>query len=264
MKTIRLFHAVLLPLGLLLILSTGCGSARKAADAGAVPADADVLMNRLLKNQVNAKWFSAKARIEFADDSQSASGTLNIKMRKDSLIWVSVKKFGFEVARALVTPDSVYVINRLNGEYMAKDLGFIQREYQLPANLNMIQALLLGNPVFIGSTANMTIDTTGGQIHLFNGAAGRPENHFWVGPAPNLLLERMSLRDNGQDRSLDMSLEDYKPANKANKDFPYLREAELFSRESGRVKVKLNFSDVDLAGPLEIKFEIPDRYKRID
>ena len=145
-----------------------------------------------------------------------------------------------------------------------KDLGFIEREYNLPANLTMIQALLLGNPVFLGSVTQLNLDTTGGKFHLYNNPEGRPENHFWVGQSPHHLLERMSIKDNREERSLDIALEDYKPANKSNKDFAYFRNAELFSRESGRVKVKLSFSDVDLAGPLEINFEIPERYKRVD
>ncbi len=264
MTFVRFIISTAAPLWLLLTLSAGCGASRESGPAGSRTSDAGYIMDKLLKSQVNAKWFSAKARIEFDDEYQSATGTLSIKMRKDSLVWVSVKKFGFEVARAMITPDSVYVINRLNNEYQVKDLGFIEREYNLPANLNMIQALLLGNPIFLGSAAQLTLDTTGGKFHLYNGQEGRPENHFWVGQSPRHTLERMSIKDNREERTLDIALEDYKPANKSDKDFSYFRNAELFSRESGRVKVKLSFSEVDLAGPLEINFEIPERYKRVE
>src|SRR3954471_18519968 len=66
--------------------------------------------------QLNFNTFSAKASTSLNIDGNSNDVTLNIRIQRDRKIWVSVTAIlGIEVARALITPDSILLINKLQG-----------------------------------------------------------------------------------------------------------------------------------------------------
>src|SRR5690606_6159710 len=65
---------------------------------------------------------------------------------KDSIIWVSVQLgLGIEAARMKITQDSVYLMNRLHREYLAKDYSFLSKRFNVEMNYEVMQAILLGN-----------------------------------------------------------------------------------------------------------------------
>ena len=76
--------------------------------------------------QLNFNTFSAKASTSLNIDGNSNDVTLNIRINRDKKIWVSVTAIlGIEVARALITPDSILIINKLQGVYIKKPFSFI-------------------------------------------------------------------------------------------------------------------------------------------
>jgi hypothetical protein len=71
---------------------------------------------------------------------------MSLRIRKDSLIWVSVVPgLGIEVARLRITPDSVYLVNRLNKTYFAGDYSLLREKFKVDVDFAMVQAILLGN-----------------------------------------------------------------------------------------------------------------------
>ena len=46
--------------------------------------------------------------------------TAIVRLRQDSAFWFTLRKFGFEGARGLVTADSIIVVNRLEREVLAR------------------------------------------------------------------------------------------------------------------------------------------------
>jgi len=86
----------------------------------------------------NYEWFSAKMNGELTIENGEISFTGTVRMRQDSTVWVSASAFmGMENVRALVSQDSVVVINRLNQTYLEEALTGI--------TLKEIQSRLLGD-----------------------------------------------------------------------------------------------------------------------
>lgn len=217
-------------------------------------------MDQLVRNQVYAEWLDAKAKISYNDGYQTISANASIKMRKDSILWVSIKKLGFEVARMQVTRDSVYILDRLNNEYDIKDLSYLESSLNIPANLQMLQAFLLGNPVFF-TRKNLQLETAESGYHLW-GKDEMKENHFWMN-RQQLLLEKTTLSDGRSGRNMALELKEHADLT-GNQKFSYLRLLELNSRETGKVNAEISFSSVEINNPIEIQFEIPERYTRMD
>jgi len=248
--------------GILFLLLPLTACTLKKATTGATLKDGtpEGMLDHLVRNQVYAEWFDAKAKISYDDGYQSVSANATIKMRKDSILWIAVKKLGFEVARMQVTRDSVYILDRLNNQFAVKDLSYLESTLNMPANLQMLQAFLLGNPVFF-TRRNLQIESKDGGYHLWGKDEGK-ENHFWMN-GKQLLLEKTTLSDSRAGRNVALELKEHADLT-GNQKFSYLRQLELNSRETGKVSAEISFSSVEINNPIEIRFEIPERYTRMD
>lgn len=242
------------------MMISSCKSIKKVAGIKTDELSPAKVQQQMIRNQIRADWLTAKAKIGFEGLGQKIGATSTIKLRKDSLLWMNVKKLGFEVARVQVTKDSVFVLNRLTNEYLAKDLDYLEKQYNLPADFNTLQALILGNPIFFVNR-NLQLKTTPDAYHLF-ASEGSKLNNFWLSPQ-NFLLNKMSFEDKSSRRSLAFLLQDYTET-PDNQNFSYLRNVDLNSRETGQVNIEIAFSKVVLNEPAAFRFDIPKRYTRVD
>ena len=91
------------------------------------------------------QWMTAKMSGELKVESGEFSFTGNLRMRRDSTIWMSISAFmGMESIRTLITQDSVVLVNRMNQTYLAEPLSTMTQTMQTPS-LQETQALLLGD-----------------------------------------------------------------------------------------------------------------------
>ncbi|MCB0568216.1 MAG: DUF4292 domain-containing protein [Phaeodactylibacter sp.] len=246
----------LLLLGLLAFSS--CSATRKGAKTAKKDVNAAYLLGQLAKNRLQPDWFEGKLRIDYTDDAQSVSASATIRMKRDSLVWASVRKLGFELARVLVTPDSVYVLDRINNEYTVESLDYLSTSYGLPAELGQLQDFILGNPLFFDSRG-LLAEPSGTAYHL-SGRGPEMESDYWI-DANGLLLNRMAFHDIRNEQKVNVGLEEYGQLS-GNQNFSYLRNLELDGRYTGKTAVVLKFSSVETDIPKDIRFEIPDRYTR--
>lgn len=115
----------------LLSLLSSCDSTKKVVSPMAHVAD--------------YQWMTAKMSGELKVESGEFSFTGNLRMRRDSTIWMSISAFmGMESIRTLITQDSVVLVNRMNQTYLAEPLSTMTQTMQTPS-LQETQALLLGD-----------------------------------------------------------------------------------------------------------------------
>ena len=135
-----------------LILVASCGTKKKVVIKKEDRDKPEVLFEEMIQNQINADWLEGKVKVRYSDKYQNLRGSGTIKMRKDSVIWMNVKALGFEVGRVLITKDSIFALMRLQRQYIAESLDYVERSYNMPADLGLIQNLILGNPLFFQTT----------------------------------------------------------------------------------------------------------------
>jgi hypothetical protein len=98
--------------------------------------------------QVFFNTFTAKAKATLNMDGASNNVTLNIRINRDKKIWVSVTAIlGVEVARLVVTPDSLLLINKLEGLYLKQPFSYIHSFAGNQVNYKMLESLLVGNAI---------------------------------------------------------------------------------------------------------------------
>ncbi|MEM1326408.1 MAG: DUF4292 domain-containing protein [Bacteroidota bacterium] len=252
-----MFRYLLFSLSILLLFAQ-CKGTRQLTN-GKQAMTANVLKKQLIENQVSAQWFSANARIGVNGGGFSQSGNASIRIRKDSVIWVSVKKLGFEVARALITKDSVHVLDRFNRQYISNDLNFLIEEYQLPASLETLQAILLGNPVFFGLSE---LNLSENEATYMLSTAGNQRGIYTLDKT-DFRLQQMELIDQGEDMKLSIDLKDYQPLADGQL-FSYIRQFNASNPSTGDAKMSIEYQQVTINEPKTIRFSVPDRYERVE
>lgn len=119
---------------------------------------ADMLLKNIHDSAFYGKWISAKASVNATIDNDKNSFNINMRMCRDSAIWVSVSPLlGIEAVRVLLTPDTVRFLDRINHEYKVSGYKLIN-DLLNSGNLDfeIIQGVLTGN-LFAYKRINSTL-----------------------------------------------------------------------------------------------------------
>src|SRR3569832_1185450 len=100
-------------------------------------------LEAIRSSQLSYNTFSGKAKTRLEINGSGYDVTLIIRIQKGKKIWVSVTAIaGIEVARALITPDSLLVINKFQGLYVRKPFSYIYSYTSQQINFDSLEALL--------------------------------------------------------------------------------------------------------------------------
>jgi len=242
----------------LIINLASCTGAKKLG--GEIRKDSpESLWRQIDARQVRANWFEGIAKISYDDGSQAIKVNATLRMLQDSAVWVAVRKLGFEVVRALVTPDSVFVLDRINNEFHAYLLSEMSAQYHLPPDIRLLQHFILGNPVFLTKRPG-SIKNDGTTLTLQeDNAIGTLQYNI---QSDNFRPRRIEFKSSQGPQEMFMTLDEYN-ATPDKQNFSYLRLLTLNGQETGKINVELKFSEVELNVPKSLHFEVPDRYQRV-
>lgn len=131
---------------LLIIILDSCSSQRKIIRAPIKEEGADFLFKKLKEKELQYTWFTAKFSAEYENKGQTTSFNGQIRIRKDSVIWLSFSPaLGIEVFRMMLTQDSVKFINRMNSTFFIGDYGYVNRYLNTNIDFDILQSFLTGN-----------------------------------------------------------------------------------------------------------------------
>jgi len=220
------------------------------------------LKKQLKAQELDVEWLSARAKINFKDAAQTRKFTANIRMRKDSVIWMNVKKLNVEAFRILITTDSIYVIDRLEKEYYIEDLKLVEEKFNFPGQFQALQTAILGNPYFF-EKQQLSASVANQQYQLTGDNEVRTKSDYYLN-GESYALEQMAFFDVERDRKLTVFLEAYSPVLEAAFQLAHKRKFVVESEETGTATIKMDFSRVEINVPKSIKFSISSRYKLVE
>jgi len=105
-------------------------------------------LTRLIKeNEFTYNWINAKAKVETLIDSKEEGFDIKLKIRKDSAIWIQIEVVGglVNVAKLLITRDSVKMVDYIHKQYFKGDFNFINDQLNADLDYDVVQAVLFGN-----------------------------------------------------------------------------------------------------------------------
>lgn len=201
---------------------------------------------------------SARATIYAENEGMAVEAYANLIWIRDSVLWLNVKKLGIEAARALITRDSVFILNRLEKTYQVMAIDALQREYSLPEGFPLLQQLLLGSAWL---SADMDLQASvKDSLHRLSGSNAQFTADYRLEEGSFVLRKEVFLQKRDS-RLLAVQFGQFAKLSGAGI-FPYLRRIEMFSPETGNARLDLEFSDVEINEPKSYRFEIPPHYQR--
>jgi len=103
------------------------------------------LAKEIKKQSFSARSFDSRIKINYQNASQGFSGSGQIRILKDSIIWASINLLGIPVAKFYVTPHKVQYYNKINGEYYDGNFTFISKLLGQELHFANLQNILLGD-----------------------------------------------------------------------------------------------------------------------
>lgn len=211
-----------------------------------------------LANHIGYTTFSAKLNVDYIDaDDKKYNVNATLRMYKDSTIWVSVNAiFGIEGLRALITRDSVKILDKQNRLYTARSIEYLQDVSALPVDLSTLQDLLIGNAIFLDSNI-VSYSKFDNSVSLLS--IGKIFKNL-ITLSDESLIQRIKLDDLDElrNRTGDLTYGDYE--NKRGVNFSKTRK--ITFAEKKKLDIRLEFKQYNFNEDLTFPFSIPKNYKR--
>jgi hypothetical protein len=210
--------------------------------------------------QLNFNTFAAKASTSLNIDDNSNDVTLNIRIDHNKKIWVSVTALlGIEVARALITPDSLCVINKLQGVYLKKPFSYIYTYASKQINYKTLEALLVGNAIpEILNDPRVIVQPGSSNITL---SGNLQDLVYRLILGPDKRPQQLNLSNPAEQQTLQVT--NNVPVQAGNKIVPSQIDIQS-AIKSKKIQVNLHYTKVDFDQQLDYPFNIPERYKPAD
>lgn len=231
------------------------------------------LINDMRKSEFHFQWLSAKLDCEASDDSSKFNFAVNVRIRKDSVIWMIVTDpvIGIQVARILITKDSVKFVKKLPQEECFKgDFAILSNLLQNEVDYDMIQSLLVGNSAsFYEEDEKLNAGVNRAECsYILSTIRKRKLNKVLKDPATapaeplqTITLDPVSFKIlkilfiDAQNRTFTADYSEFSPEDSLM--FPH--KALFFARGAQKsARLDVNYKRVKLNEPLEFPFSFPD------
>lgn len=216
---------------------------------------------RVMNNRISYTSFSAKMDVDYEEsDGKKYNVNAHVRMYKDSCIWVSITAIlGIEGLRAYITQDSVKLLNKQDKIYIARSVSYLQEVTALPLNLQSLQELLIGNPIYLDSTIiSYEKNQVQGTISL-QSAGEFFRNLFTIMENEKLAVSsKLDDIDPTRNRTCLLTYSEYE--NKKGVNFATKREISV--SEKKKLDIKLEYKQYDFNETLSFPFSVPKNYTR--
>ncbi|MBP6456415.1 MAG: DUF4292 domain-containing protein [Chitinophagaceae bacterium] len=100
-----------------------------------------------LENKIKYNTASIKTKMKYESGSDKQSFVANFRLEKDKKIWVTISAFSLEVARALITPDSILAYEKMNKNAYVLSYNQMKELINIDVDFNTLQDIIIGNSI---------------------------------------------------------------------------------------------------------------------
>lgn len=284
---IYLFYFVAICFAIISCKTTKTINSEKVRLMGAGKLYSIVTSNYLPYNKLSIKF---DASVYFDSVSHSFNGTLRI--RKDSIIWISIAPLGIDAFKMQFTPDSIMFLNILKKEYFVNSYEYFENKFQTEVSFGNLQSIFT-NEVFLYSETdeenNEKYNTDSQEREYFRKTfIPATDSNMYVLKThrkhkikkyikknkisdlivetlrilPEIFkLEQIMVNDLSEKRSLIIKYSDFVDVN--SKIIPSAIRIELNTAEK-HMNADIKYNKITVNSDVSFPFKINDKYKRIN
>ncbi len=213
------------------------------------------------------KTLNIKFNVKYEKKSQTMSLKGNLKILKDSLIWVSLSPgLGIEAARLMCTGDSIFLLDKLNESLTKGKYSYLNNLYKLDVDFFSLQSILT-NAFFIYPTGknekdeflnSFLVHKDSVDLSVYRKSAEMVENLVVINKKSFDIISYF-INDITNKRSLSIK---YANSAKNQNAFPDLIAIKSNSGEKF-LFVDIEYTKVSLNEELTFSFKVPSYYRII-
>jgi hypothetical protein len=217
--------------------------------------------DKSLVHEIDFQYLNARSKVRYQEGDKQVNGSVNVRMRKDSVIWFSVSpSIGLEVTRCLITQDTILIINRMEKEYYVFTYPEISRYFNFNIDYSLIQSILIGN--LIEPLEDKSRVARENNYFLIKQSRGPLDIQSFVNRDTHK-IETVLLNEKPTNNFMTLKYSEFEPI--AMYLFPHACQVNLTYRSGDKgplvTSVNLTHSKADISDkPLKFPFNIPDKY----
>jgi len=243
---------VIFILASLMLLFSACKSKKYHFEQTVVQIPQSKLDSILSNHNFDFEWYSIKSKIKYRSPDTQQKGTAYIRIKKDSIIWMVLKKFSVEGVRMQMTPDSITIIDRLAKSAISLSWNELSNHYNTYLSYERLETLIVGNVYYNSSWPNTVSRDTSQYLISAN---DQVHNYTYTIPFFEQRLSSFII----EDVFLRQLKVDYTNCDQ-DTDYCYARQYELELDQSEKIFLSLEFSNLEIDVEKNIQFEVPPHY----
>jgi hypothetical protein len=237
-----------------------------------------IQLNALVKNnELKFNTFSAKIETEAIIDETKNSFISNVRIKKDSAIWISISPaMGIEALRVLLTTDTVLFIDRINHKYFAGNYSYLNKLLNTEVDYEMLQNLLVGNAIDYYQDERLTVTRDLlNKLYVLSSIKKRtkikkvlkdaiehtePIEILWIIP-DKYKVNKIYLEDVYNKRTFQVTYDGFYSIDSLQI-LPSKANYEIRAKKN--IFVELNYVRISINEKLEFPFKIPEKYEMLN
>jgi hypothetical protein len=212
--------------------------------------------------EIDFKYLSAKAKIKYKDADNDLAATAHIRIKKDSLIWLSiVPALGIEASRCLITIDSIFMLDRINNQFQSYSYSSLEQKINIHLNYHILQSMLLGSLPFPKTKKDILSKSQNKEYFILKQAIDDMEIENYI-KSTSMKLEKFDIRESKTNKDLQVVYSNFLPLN--NFFFPFEYHVSVTYPANNNLQhtsIAIEYNKVELPDKdLNFPFNIPNKF----
>jgi hypothetical protein len=284
----RTVSHILLGSLLLLFAFTGCKHKKKMQQkdkTAAVSGDtlgkcridfknAKALTRNIRENELKYDWLLLKSNVTTLFEGEDKSFDAKVRIRKDSLMLVTIELLTIDFAKVLISKDSIKMVDYHHKKYFKGDFAYINDLLNADLDFNVIQSILIGNSAEFTEEDDKLNSVTDRENCVYKLSTERRKHlrriqqgtedlkkalQIMTLDPGNFKITKNEFIDPSTNRSFTASYTDFK--NKDSVYAPYNVNIDI--RAERNMNIKIEYVRIEKNKPQKFQFNIPAKYDKI-
>ena len=213
------------------------------------------IKTKVNESNITPNWLSINAKINIEKEGQNTVINANIRIKKDSVIWISLKApLGIEVLRSMITPDSIYFMSRMDKTYFIKPISHLKQVVKTSINFFQFQEILFSSPDVTNHELKLSLNKEGKYI------LGSDNNTYTINKL--FRIEKMSVSNQEDTHQLTINFNNHTYFDEVKSYYPKNMDIKVISSEN--FTASIDFSKIVFNKKSFLSFKIPSSYVKTD
>lgn len=230
------------------------------------------LIDLMVASDLTCPKVKSKGSVElsFREDDYSLRG--NFRVQTDSVTWISLSKSTIPVAMALISEDSLKVLNKIGKQYYLNTMDKINELINSDVDYELLKDFFLGKAVAFDYENDYKVQKDDNSYLISSEKSKKIEKlikkgkikepilyRCWIDPT-NFKCKRVVINLLDQDAELTVTYSDWKEMGDAL--FPMYASLQIVTPLDS-ASLEINYSKVECVEGFSFPFKIPDSYEPI-